>query len=64
MRKAISYYDPRCPELKKNKQGQNMFGDNAVIATSQEDYDSTMASITNPERGITNITETDKVKGS
>ena len=59
MRKAISYFDPECPELTTNKQSQNVFGDNAIIAKSQEEYDNIMADINNPERGITNITEID-----
>lgn len=48
----ISYFDPRCPELPV-VDGQNI----TVIANNDEEYDSIMATITNPERGITNITE-------
>ena len=52
MRIQISYFDPSCPELKV-VDGQNM----TVIANNQDKYDSIMASITDPEREITNITE-------
>jgi len=55
MRKEISYFDPRCPELEV-VDGRNIFG---IIANSQEDYDNIMAIITNPEREITNIVEED-----
>ena len=52
MRKSISYFDPTAPELEV-VDGQNM----TIIANNQDEYDSIMASITNPEREITNITE-------
>jgi len=52
MRKQISYYDPRCPELEV-VDGRNM----TVIANSQEEYDEIMLSITDPEREVTNIQE-------
>ena len=52
MRTQISYFDPRCPELEV-VDGQNM----TVITNNQDECDAIMASITDPERGITNITE-------
>jgi len=53
--KKISYYDPRCPELEVNEQGQNM----TVEANNQDEYEAHMTAITNPEREITNVTEED-----
>jgi len=52
MRKQITYFDPRCPELEVDEHGRNM----TVITNNQEEYDAVMASLNDPERGITNIT--------
>ena len=54
MKKQISYYDPRCPELPVTD-GCNM----TVIATGEDEYNAHMAALGNPERGITNIAEED-----
>jgi len=54
MRRSISYFDPRCPELEV-VDGRNM----TVITNTQEEYDATMAVLNDPERGITNIIEED-----
>ena len=52
MKIQISYYDPRVTELPVIN-NQNM----TVIANNSEEYEAHIAALTNPERGITNITE-------
>ena len=55
MKKQITYFDPRVTE---NDPGGELM---TVIATSQEEMGAIMAAITNPERGITNISEWEDV---
>jgi len=54
MRRSISYFDPRCPELEV-VDGRNM----TVITNNEQEYTATMAVLNDPERGITNIVEED-----